>query len=423
MRIKLDKLLIHGGNKLKGEVSIAGAKNAAIAILPATLLVDGPCRIENIPDISDVTKFINVLEMLGAKVTWITKNEIIIDTSYVNTTNCNFDLCKKMRASYYLLGALIGRHKSAEIPFPGGCNFGSRPMDQHIKGIASLGANITIERGIITASTKKLVGSHIYMDVVSVGATINLLLASVLAAGVTTIENAAKEPHIVDLANFLNAMGAKIKGAGTDVIKITGVNKLSGGPTYSIIPDQIEAGTFMIAAAVTKGDVTIKNCIPKHLDSITAKLIEMGINVDELDDAVRVYSKKRPTKANIKTQPYPGFPTDMQPQMAVLLSIAEGTSILTENVWDNRFQYVNELKKLGAEIKIEGRSAIIEGVDKLYGSPLNSTDLRGGAAMIIAGLCADGITEVHCLEHVDRGYEKIEDKLRALGANIERVEE
>lgn len=419
----MDKLLIHGGNRLKGEVSIAGAKNAAIAIIPATLLVNGPCRIENIPDISDVTKFINVLEMLGAKVTWITKNEIIIDTSYVNTTNCNFDLCKKMRASYYLLGALIGKHKNAQIPFPGGCNFGSRPMDQHIKGIASLGANITIERGIITASAKKLTGAHIYMDVVSVGATINLLLASVLATGVTTIENAAKEPHIVDLANFLNAMGAKIKGAGTDVIKITGVEKLSGGPTYSIIPDQIEAGTFMIAAAVTKGDVTIKNCIPKHLDSITAKLIEMGITVDELDDAVRVYTKKRPTKANIKTQPYPGFPTDMQPQMAVLLSIAEGTSILTENVWDNRFQYVNELKKLGAEIKIEGRSAIIEGVDKLYGSPLNSTDLRGGAAMIIAGLCADGTTEVHCLEHVDRGYENIEDKLRALGAKIERVEE
>jgi len=419
----VDKLLIHGGNKLKGEVSIAGAKNAAIAILPATLLVDGPCRIENIPDISDVTKFINVLEMLGAKVTWITKNEIVIDTSYVNTTNCNFDLCRKMRASYYLLGALIGKHKNAQIPFPGGCNFGSRPMDQHIKGIASLGANISIERGIITASAKKLIGAHIYMDVVSVGATINLLLASVLANGVTTIENAAKEPHIVDLANFLNAMGANIKGAGTDVIKITGVSKLSGGPIYSIIPDQIEAGTFMIAAAVTKGDVTIKNCIPKHLDSITAKLIEMGINVDELDDAVRVYAKKRPTKANIKTQPYPGFPTDMQPQMAVLLSIAEGTSILTENVWDNRFQYVNELKKLGAEIKIEGRSAIIEGVDKLYGSPLNSTDLRGGAAMILAGLCADGITEVHCLEHVDRGYENIEGKLCALGANIERVEE
>lgn len=419
----MDKLIIHGGNKLKGEVCIAGAKNAAIAIIPATLLVDGPCRIENIPDISDVAKFINVLEMLGAKVTWITKNEIIIDTSYINTTNCNFDLCKKMRASYYLLGALIGKHRDAQIPFPGGCNFGSRPMDQHIKGIASLGANISIERGIITATAKKLTGAHIYMDVVSVGATINLLLASVLATGVTTIENAAKEPHIVDLANFLNAMGAKIKGAGTDVIKITGVEKLSGGPTYSIIPDQIEAGTFMIAAAVTKGDVIIKNCIPKHLDSISAKLIEMGITVDELDDAVRVYTKKRPTKANIKTQPYPGFPTDMQPQMAVLLSIAEGTSILTENVWDNRFQYVNELKKLGAEIKIEGRSAIIEGVEKLYGSPLNSTDLRGGAAMIIAGLCADGITEVHCLEHVDRGYEKIEDKLRALGAKIERVEE
>jgi len=417
----VEKFIINGGKPLKGEVNICGAKNAAIAILPAVLLVSGSCRIENLPDISDVKKYIEVLEELGVKVTYESPSEIFIENTKVNSTKCLFEKCRKMRASYYLLGALLGRYRSVEVPFPGGCDFGSRPIDQHLKGLTALNAQVSTEQGIIKASAKKLIGTSIYLDVVSVGATINMILASVLAEGTTFIENAAKEPHIVDLANFLNAMGANIKGAGTDTIKIVGVKELPGNTTYSIIPDQIEAGTFMIAAAATNGDVLIKNCIPKHLDSITAKLIEMGINVQELGDSIRVKCDKRPQKANIKTLPYPGFPTDMQPQMAVLLSLANGMSILTESVWDNRFQYVNELKKLGANIRIEGRSAIIEGVKNLTGCHVNSTDLRGGAALIIAGLAAKNITEVHNLEHVDRGYENFEQKLKQLGARIERV--
>lgn len=418
----MDKLVINGGKPLKGEVTICGAKNAAIAILPAVLLVSGSCRIENVPDISDVNKYINVLQELGVKITRTSPNELYIENSKISSTKCLFETCRKMRASYYLLGALLGRYKSVEVPFPGGCDFGTRPIDQHIKGFEALNAQVSTEHGIIKASAKKLIGSSIYMDVVSVGATINMILASVLAEGTTFIENAAKEPHIVDLANFLNTMGANIKGAGTDTIKITGVKELPGNATYSIIPDQIEAGTFMIAAAATGGDVIIKNCIPKHLDSISAKLVEMGITIQEMGDAIRVKCDKRPQKVNIKTLPYPGFPTDMQPQMAVLLSIANGMSILTESVWDNRFQYTNELKKLGANIRIEGRSAIIEGVKNLQGCNVHSTDLRGGAALIIAGLVAKNITEVYNLEHVDRGYENIDQKLRALGAKIERVE-
>lgn len=417
----MEKFIINGGKPLRGEVNICGAKNAAIAILPAVLLVNGPCRIENLPDISDVKKYIEVLQELGVKITYESPNEIYIENTTVASTKCLFEKCRKMRASYYLLGALLGRYKSVEVPFPGGCDFGTRPIDQHLKGLSALNAQVNIEHGIIKATAKKLIGTSIYLDVVSVGATINMILASVLAEGTTFIENAAKEPHIVDLANFLNAMGANIKGAGTDTIKIIGVPELPGNATYSIIPDQIEAGTFMIAAAATNGDVLIKNCIPKHLDSISAKLIEMGITVQELGDAVRVKCDKRPQKATIKTLPYPGFPTDMQPQMAVLLSIANGMSILTESVWDNRFQYVSELKKLGANIRIEGRSAIIEGVKTLTGCHVNSPDLRGGAALIIAGLVAKNITEIYNLEHVDRGYENFEEKLKNLGARIERV--
>ena len=418
----MDKLVINGGKPLKGEVNICGAKNAAIAILPAVLLVSGSCKIENLPNISDVNKYINVLEELGVKIEHTGPNEIYIENSKINSTKCLFETCRKMRASYYLLGALLGRYKSVEVPFPGGCDFGTRPIDQHIKGFEALNAQVSTDHGIIKATAKKLIGTSIYLDVVSVGATINMILASVLAEGTTFIENAAKEPHIVDLANFLNTMGANIKGAGTDTIKITGVKELPGNATYSIIPDQIEAGTFMIAAAATGGDVTIKNCIPKHLDSISAKLVEMGITIQEMGDSIRVKCDKRPQKVNIKTLPYPGFPTDMQPQMAVLLSLANGMSILTESVWDNRFQYTNELKKLGANIRIEGRSAIIEGVKTLQGCRVNSTDLRGGAALIIAGLVAKNTTEVHNIEHVDRGYENFEEKLKALGARIERVE-
>lgn len=421
--VNVEKLRITGGKPLKGEVTICGAKNAAVSILPAVLLINGTCRIDNLPNISDVRKYIEVLKELGVKITEISPSEILVENTKITSTKCNFEKCRKMRASYYLLGALLGRYKSVEVPFPGGCNFGSRPIDQHIKGLSALNAQVVVEQGVIKASTKKLIGSSIYFDVVSVGATINVILASVLADGITIIENAAKEPHIVDLANFLNTMGANIKGAGTDTIKITGVKELPGNATYSIIPDQIEAGTFMIAAAATGGDVTIKNCIPKHLDSITAKLVEMGITVQDFGDSIRVKCDKRPRKANIKTLPYPGFPTDMQPQMAVLLSLADGMSILTESVWDNRFQYTDELKKLGANIRVEGRSAIIEGVKSLLGAPVNSTDLRAGAALIIAGLAAKGITEVYHLEHIDRGYENFEEKFRNLGGKIERINE
>jgi UDP-N-acetylglucosamine 1-carboxyvinyltransferase len=418
----MEKLVIRGGTPLKGTVSISGAKNAAVAILPATVLIKGKCRIENLPSISDIKLCCDIIESLGGIVNFISPNEVEIDCTNVNKTTIPIDVTRKFRASYYFIGTLLSRFKKADVGFPGGCNLGSRPIDQHIKGFELLGATIDCEGGIIKANAEKLVGTSIYLDIVSVGATINVMLAAVYAEGTTIIENAAKEPHIVDLANFLNTMGANIKGAGTDVIKITGVEELRGGATYSVVPDQIEAGTFMIAAAASHGDVIITNCITKHLESISAKLIEMGVDIDSNGDKLRVYCNKRTTKASIKTLPYPGFPTDMQPQVAVLLSISEGTSYVTEGVWDSRFQYTEELKKLGAEIKVEGKTAIIEGVEKLTGCPVVATDLRAGAALILAGIIADGVTEIQGIEHVDRGYENIEEKFKDLGANIQRVE-
>ena len=421
----MDKFLIKGKTPLKGTVSVNGAKNAAVAILPATVLIKGKCHIENIPDISDIKRCYEILEMLGAKINFITPNEIEIDCTNIEEKEISVDITKKFRASYYFIGSLLSRFGKASVGFPGGCNFGSRPIDQHIKGFETLGATVNCEGGMIYATSQELTGNSVYLDVVSVGATINIMLAAVLVPGVTTIENAAKEPHIVDLANFLNTMGANIKGAGTDVIKITGVEELRGGASYSIVPDQIEAGTFMIAAAASGGDVVITNCITKHLDPISAKLIEMGVNIQESEDGdkIHVWWDKRTTKANIKTLPYPGFPTDMQPQMAVLLSISEGTSYLTEGIYDSRFQYTEELKKLGANIRVEGKTAYIEGVDNLIGCQVTATDLRAGAALIIAGICAEGETELYGIEHIDRGYEKIAERFQALGANIERISE
>lgn len=419
----MDKLVINGPTKLKGEVTISGAKNAAVAILPATLLIDGVCTIDNLPDISDVKMSCKILEELGAKITWITDHEIEIDTRKISCTKAPLDMTSKFRASYYLLGSLLGRCKSAEVGLPGGCNLGARPIDQHIKAFEALGAKVDVAQGKITAKVKKLVGTSIYMDIVSVGATINAILAAVLAEGTTTIDNAAKEPHIVDVANFLNTMGADIRGAGTDVIKINGVKSLHGNVTYSIVPDQIEAGTFMMAAVASRGDILIKNCIPEHLDCITAKIIEIGGNVEDYGDSLRVSMNKRPTKATVKTLPYPGFPTDMQPQIGVTLSIADGTSVIHESIWDSRFQYTFELNKMGAKITAQGKTAMIEGVKSLSGAPVYATDLRAGAALIIAGIIANGETQLYNIEHIDRGYENIEEKFRKLGANIQRVTE
>jgi len=417
----LEKLVINGQKRLKGEVNVSGAKNAAVAILPATILSDGDCIIENIPDILDVSILKNILTDLGAKIKKINDSSIQIDTSNINSFTATNKKIGKLRASYYLMGALLGRFNKAVVTFPGGCDFGVRPIDQHIKGFEALGAKVEIEHGKIILSAQKLVGAPVYLDVVSVGATINIMLAAVKAEGVTTIENAAKEPHIVDLANFLNAMGADIKGAGTDVIKIRGRKHLKGGHTYTIIPDQIEAGTFMIAAAATKGDVLVKNIIPKHMESLTAKLQEMNVKVDVYDDSIRVYCKDKIQKVNIKTLPYPGFPTDLQPPVTSLLCRAEGTSTITEGVWDNRFQYVDELKRMGAKIKVEGRMAVIEGPVRLTGAPVRAMDLRAGAAMVIAGLMARGETVISNIDYIDRGYEKLEEKLRSLGADIERI--
>ena len=417
----MDKLVIHGGSRLKGEVNISGAKNAAVAIIPATLLIDGVCTISNIPNISDVRISCKILEQLGAKITWHTPNKITVDTTNVSSTGAPIDMTSKFRASYYLIGALLGRFHHAVVGLPGGCNLGARPIDQHIKGFEALGANVEISQGKICAKTKKLIGTSIYMDIVSVGATINIMLASVLAKGTTIIDNAAKEPHIVDVANFLNTMGADIRGAGTDVIKINGVDKLSGNATYSVVPDQIEAGTFMLAAVATKGDLVIKNCIPEHLDCLTAKILELGANVEAEGDSIHVWSNTRPNKANIKTQPYPGFPTDLQPQIGVCLALANGTSIIKEGIWESRFQYTAELNKMGAQITSQGKSAVFEGVEKLYGAPVEATDLRAGAALIIAGIVASGETTLTNLVHIDRGYENIEEKFRKIGANIQRV--
>lgn len=419
----MEKLVINGGNSLNGEVYISGAKNAAVAVIPAALLLSGECRIENVPDIKDVRTLKGILEQLGATVQVEEKNTFIIDSTNVNTYIASYEMVKSMRASYYLLGALIGRFGKAEVSLPGGCDFGFRPIDQHIKGFEAMGAKVEIEHGVVKVYADKLVGSQIYLDVVSVGATINLMLAAVSAEGITTIENAAKEPHVVDVANFLNAMGANIKGAGTDVIKIKGVKELKGGAVHAIIPDQIEAGTFMIAAAATRGDVTIRNIIPKHMESLTAKLVEMNIKVIEDDDSIRIIANDKITKVNIKTLPYPGFPTDLHPPATVLLCLAEGISTVTEGVWDSRFQYIDELKRMGAQIRVEGRLAVIEGVKKLTGAPIKATDLRAGAAMVIAGLVAKGTTEVYNIHYIDRGYEDIEEKLRELGADIKRVAE
>ncbi len=417
----MEKLVIKGPTPLKGEVQINGAKNAAVAILPAALLINGVCTIDNLPDISDVKISCKILEKLGAKIKWNNKNSVTIDATEINTTKAPIDLTSKFRASYYIIGAMLSRKGEIEVGMPGGCQLGARPIDQHIKGFESLGANVTIENGIIHAKADKLKGNPVYMDIVSVGATINVMLSAVLAKGTTTIDNAAKEPHIVDVANFLNTMGADIRGAGTDVIKINGVKELTGNATYSVVPDQIEAGTFMLAAVATKGDLLIKNCITKHLDSITAKIIEVGGIVEDYGDSLRVYCKNRPLKANIKTLPYPGFPTDLQPQIGVVLSLAKGTSIINESIWESRFQYVHELNKMGAKITAQGNTAIFEGVETLSGAPVSATDLRAGAALIIAGMAAKGVTEIYNLEHIDRGYENIEQKFNNIGAKIERI--
>ena len=416
----MDKFVIHGGRRLTGEVTISGAKNAAVAILPATILVDGPCRIENIPNISDVTIILDILYELGATVKNINKSTIEIDTTNIRNTTVPSDPARRMRASAYFMGALLGKYSKAKVTLPGGCNFGVRPIDQHIKGFEALGALTSVDKGMLNVTADHLIGNQVYFDVVSVGATVNIILAAVRATGLTVIENAAKEPHIVDLANFLNTMGADIRGAGTDVIRIRGVKALKGG-TYSIIPDQIEAGTYMVAAAATGGEVLIKNVIPKHLESITAKLEEMGAETEEFDDSILIKRRSKIIKTNVKTLPHPGFPTDMQPQIAVLLSLAEGTSIITEGVWDNRFKYVDELKRMGANIQVDGKIAVVEGKGRLMAAPVCAIDLRAGAAMVIAGLVADGRTEIEDIYHIERGYEEIEIKLRGLGADIQRI--
>ena len=416
----MDKFVITGGNRLSGEVTISGAKNAAVAILPAVILSDDVCRIENIPNITDVNTMAHILQEMGAGVRFINNTTLEIDPRTVGTYVAPYELVRQMRASYYLLGALLGRYHHAVVGMPGGCNFGVRPIDQHLKGFVSLGATYSLDGGMVDVVADELVGSHVYMDVVTVGATMNIMLAAVKAKGLTVIENPAKEPHIVDLANFLNSMGADIRGAGTDVIKIRGVQHLHG-TTYSIIPDQIEAGTYMVAAAATSGDVLVKNVIPKHLESITAKLEEMGVQIEEYDDSVRVCRSGGLNKCNVKTMPHPGFPTDMQPQIAVLLSIAKGTSIITEGVWDNRFRYVEELRRMGAQVSVDGRMAVVEGVDHLVAAPVKAMDLRGGAAMVIAALCAQGTTQIEDIKYIERGYDHIVEKLCSLGADIRRV--
>jgi UDP-N-acetylglucosamine 1-carboxyvinyltransferase len=417
----VDRLIIRGQRRLKGEVTVSGAKNAALGVLPAALLLNDSCIIENVPNILDIAILRRIMESLGTKFEEIDANTLKVDTSKVDSYMATSDDVHRLRGSYYLMGALLGRFKKAVVTFPGGCNFGVRPIDQHIKGFESLGAKVEIEHGHIKLTAHKLVGANIYLDVVSVGATINIMLAAVKAEGLTTIENAAKEPYIVDIANFLNAMGADIKGAGTDIIRIRGGKELKGNVVHSIIPDQIEAGTYMIAAAATRGDVLVKNVIPKHMESLSAKLIEMNVKVEEYDDSIRVYSKDKLAKVNIKTLPYPGFPTDLQPPAAVLLLRAEGISTITEGIFDNRFQYIEELKRMGAKIRVEGRMAVIEGGSRLSGAPIKALDLRAGAACVIAGLIAEGETEVLNVHYIDRGYEKMVEKFKMLGADISRI--
>ena len=416
----MEQYIIKGGSPLVGEVDIAGAKNAALAILAASIMTDETILIENLPDVRDTNVLLEAIEGIGAVVTRVDRSTVKINGSTINDISVDYEYIKKIRASYYLLGALLGKYKHAEVPLPGGCNIGSRPIDQHLKGFRALGADVDILHGAIIAKADHLHGSHIYLDVVSVGATINIMMAAALAPGRTIIENAAKEPHVVDVANFLNCMGANIKGAGTDVIRIKGVEKLHK-TEYSIIPDQIEAGTFMFAAAATGGDVTVRNVIPKHLEATTAKLEEIGCEVEELDDAVRVRAGRRLRRTNVKTLPYPGYPTDMQPQIAVALSLAKGTSIVTESIFENRFKYADELNRMGAHITVEGNTAIIDGVDRLTGARVCAPDLRAGAALVIAGLAAEGITIVDDIVYIQRGYEDFEGKLRSLGAEIEKV--
>ena len=417
----MDKFCINGGKRLEGVVDISGAKNSVVAILPATLLAEGPCRIENIPNISDVTCMLEMLEAMGARIRAINSHTYEIDTSIISSYTVPYELTRHLRASYYLLGALLGRCSKARVAMPGGCDFGGvRPIDQHLKGFEMLGATVSMEENaFVHARADHLTGNSIYMDVVSVGATMNVMLAAVKARGLTVIENAAKEPHIVDLANFLNSMGADVRGAGTDVIKIRGVDHMHGCD-YSVIPDQIEAGTYMAAVAACGGDVLVRNVVPKHLESIIAKLVEAGVRVEEHDDAVRVIADKPLTKVNIKTMPHPGFPTDMQPQMAAALCLANGTSIVSEGVWDSRFKYVDQLTRMGAHIEVNGKVAIIQGVDHLNGCPVKAYDLRAGAAMIIAGLAAKGHTEIENIIFIDRGYENVVEKFSALGADISR---
>lgn len=415
----MEKLVVHGGNRLFGDIDISGAKNAAVAIIPAALMAsEGTCHIDNIPSIEDVHCLERITKSLGCKIK-TNVNSLDIDSSEITNLDACTEDVRRMRASYYFIGALLGRFKKARVELPGGCPIGVRPIDQHIKGFEALGATVKIEHGAVNIKADRLIGTNIFFDVVSVGATINVMLAATLAEGVTTLENAAREPHVVDVANFLNSMGANVKGAGTDIIRITGVEKLYGC-SYSVIPDQIEAGTFMIAAAATGGEITVKNVIPKHLESISAKLIEMGAEVIEQDDSVTVRSTGRLKSVNIKTNPYPGFPTDVQQPMSTLLCVAEGRSIVNESIWESRFKHVDELKKMGADVKVEGRTAIIEGKEKLTGAIVKATDLRAGAAMVIAGLLAEGRTEIHSIEHIDRGYPDIEVKFQKLGAKIYR---
>ena len=417
----MEQYVIKGGNPLVGEVEIGGAKNAALAILAAAVMTDDNVLIENMPDVRDTNVMLQAMESIGVRVERVDRHTVKINAQNVNGHVIEDDYIKKIRASYYLIGALLGKYKRAEVSLPGGCNIGSRPIDQHLKGFRALGAHVDIAHGMIIAEAEELGGNHIYLELVSVGATINVMMAAIMAQGVTIIENAAKEPHVVDVANFLNSMGANIKGAGTDVIRVRGVERLHG-TEYAIIPDQIEAGTFMFAAAITKGDVTVKNVIPKHLESISAKLLEIGCEIEESDDAVRVVAAKPLTHTHVKTLPYPGFPTDMQPQITVALALSSGTSIVTESIFENRFKYVDELTRMGANIKVEGNTAIIDGVSKYTGASITAPDLRAGAALVLAGLAAEGFSSVDDIRYIERGYEDFEVKLRSLGAQIEKVD-
>ena len=417
----MEQYIVKGGHPLVGEVEIGGAKNAALGILAASVMTDEPVTIENLPDVRDTAVLIQAMESIGVVVDRIDRHTVRVNASRVNSYTLDAGYIKKIRASYYMLGALLGKYHEATVALPGGCNIGSRPIDQHLKGFRALGADVSVSRGMISAKADNLRGNHLYMDVVTVGATINIMLAATMAPDKTIIENAAKEPHVVDVANFLNSMGANIKGAGTDVIRIRGVEKLHG-TTYSIIPDQIEAGTYMFAAAITKGDVMIKNVIPKHLESISAKLIEMGCQIEEFDDCLRVVATKRLRSTHVKTLPYPGFPTDMQPQIATTLALSEGTSIVTESIFENRFKYVSELVRMGANIKVEGNTAIIEGVDSYQGTSITAPDLRAGAALVLAALAADGISLIDDIVYIERGYEDLPAKLFSIGADIAKVD-